>query len=153
MQLHLDWSSSPIPLQDGAGQNLIYVCDLASIPERPGVYIFGRTHGTNFEALYVDKAGASLRTRVNQQFNNVRLMQHVRNAANGGRVLLFGVFASRQGQQADNCVPIMERALIRHYLERGDDLVNVHGARLRTHEIVSSGARGLVPTKLVVDQD
>jgi hypothetical protein len=152
MKLHLDWSS-PISLQNGAGQNLIYVCDLDEIPERPGVYVFGRTHGTAFEALYVGKAGSSLRSRIKQQFNNVRLMQHVRNAKNGDRVLLLGVFVSQQGQQPENCVPIMERALIRHYLELGDDLVNVQGTRLKTHEILSSGARGMVPAKIVVDQD
>ena len=151
MKLHLDWSS-PISLQDGAAQGLIYVCDYEIIPERPGVYIFGRTHGAAFEALYVGKA-ASLRSRVKQQFNNVRLMQHVRNAKNGDRVLLLGVFVPQPGQQADKCLPIMEHALIRHYLERDDDLVNVHGTRLKTHEVLSAGSRGMVPSKIVVDQD
>jgi hypothetical protein len=152
MKLHLEWLPA-VALRDGADQNLIYVCDHEKIPERPGLYIFGRTFGSSFEALYVGKAGSSLRSRIKQQFNNLKLMQHVRNAKIGERVLLFGVFTPQQGQQPDNCVPIMERAMIRHYLEREDDLVNVHGTRLKTHEVLSSGARGMVPSKIVVDQD
>ena len=69
MKLHLQWGA-PILLESGADQNLIYTCDDESLPERPGIYIFGRRHGTSFEALYVGKAG-SLQGRVKQQFKNL----------------------------------------------------------------------------------
>jgi hypothetical protein len=153
MKLHLEWLP-PITLLDGAKENLIYTCDYESIPDRPGIYIFGRRHGAAFEALYVGKASSSLQSRAKQQFNNVRLMQHIRNAKTGERILMLGRFVAQQGQQPDNCLPIIEQAFIRHYLERDDDLVNVHGTKLKTHEIVSEGAgvRHAVPMKLVVDQ-
>lgn len=152
MKLHLEWLS-PISLADGADQNLIYTCDRSELPESPGIYIFGRRHGASFEALYVGKA-ISLQERVRAQFKNLPLMKHVERAKNGERILLIGRFVAQQGQQPDNCLPIMERALIRHYLERDDDLVNVHGTRLRTHEILSAGtgARHGIPATIVVDQ-
>jgi hypothetical protein len=152
MKLRIEWLPS-IQLEDGRDQNLIYVCDYESIPERPGIYVFGRTFGAAFEALYVGRAGSSLKRRIKQQFNNVKLMQHVRNAKNGDRVLLVGLFASQKGQQTNNCLPVMEHAFIRHYLDADNDLVNVQGTRLKTHAIVSSGASGKIPHKLVVDED
>lgn len=105
--------------------------------------------------FYVGKAGSSLQLRIKQQLNNVRLMQHVRSAKIGERILLLGRFVPQQGQQPDNCVPIIERAFIRHYLEQGHDLANVHGAEIKIHEILSEGAgvrQYAIPTKLVVDQ-
>lgn len=152
MKLHLEWMS-PISLKDGSKENLIYTCEYGGLPDLPGIYIFGRRHGASFEALYVGK-GISLNSRVRQQFNNVKLMKHIQNALNGERILLLGLFKSLSGQQDDNCLPIIERALIRHFLERDDDIVNVHGTRLKTHEIISEGAAGkhAIPGKLVVDQ-
>jgi hypothetical protein len=115
---------------------------------------FGRRHGASFEALYVGKASGSLQDRVKTQFKNLPLMKHLENAKTGERILLLGRFISQQGQQADNCLPIIERALIRHFLERDDDLVNVQGARLKTHEIISNGAaaKHTIPSSIVVDQ-
>jgi hypothetical protein len=143
----------PISLGSGADQNLIYTCAHDALPDRPGIYIFGRRHGSSFEALYVGKAG-SLQDRVKTQFKNLPLMKHVENAKTGERILLLGRFISQQGQQADICLPIIERALIRHFLERDDDIVNKHGTRLKTHEILSNGVatRHGIPGSIVVDQ-
>jgi len=153
MKLHVDWMS-PIPLCDGSNENLIYTCAREKLPESPGVYIFGRTWGNSFEALYVGKAG-SVQDRVRNQFKNLPLMRHVEKAKTGERVVLIGQFKGQRGQQCDNCLPIIERALIRHYLERGDDIVNKQGTSLRTHEIISNGAgpRHGIPGSIVVDDD
>ena len=152
MQLHLEWLP-PISLRDGADQGLIYTCDYEDISVRPGVYIFGRLFGSAFEALYVGKA-TSLQARVKTQFNNLRLMTHIRNAKIGQRILLLGEFTPLPGQRSGKCLPIMERALIRHFLERHHDLVNVHGIRLKTHEIHSTGAgiRHGIPPIIIVDR-
>jgi hypothetical protein len=152
MRFDLEWLP-PISLKDGGDQNLIYTCERSDLPEVPGIYIFGRRHGLSFEALYVGKA-TSVQGRVREQFKNLPLMKHVEGAKNGERILLVGRFVPHRGQQPDNCLPIIERALIRHYLERDDDLVNVHGTRLRTHEIQSTGAgaRHGIPATIVVDQ-
>jgi hypothetical protein len=137
VKLHVDWSRV-IPLRDGTKENLIYVVDLAKLPQAAGVYIFGRRWGSDFEALYVGKAG-DVRGRVKGQMNNLRLMQHLKNAKNGSRVVLAGKMITKQGQQRDKCIRLVERALIRYFLSEGHDLVNKQGTRLRRHEVTSAG--------------
>jgi len=137
MKIHLDWAR-PIPLKDGARQNFIYTTDLDKLPSKGGVYIFGRRYGRGFEALYVGKA-TNLRRRVKGQLNNLRLMQHLKSAKAGKRILLAGQLKPRPGQQSDKCLTLAERALIRHFLSENHDLVNRQGVRLRRHAISSSG--------------
>jgi hypothetical protein len=96
MILNIEWSR-PIRLEDGADSGLIYTINLEKLPKLPGIYIFGRTWGRNFEALYVGKAN-DLRSRVKGQLNNVRLMQHVKKSKSGNRVLFIGVTKAKQGQ-------------------------------------------------------
>lgn len=130
---------------------MTYTCDFTLLPDGPGVYIFGRRFGTKaFEALYIGKASTSVLGRVRAQFNNRRLMNHVKGAAIGKRVLLVGCFRPGPRQKPAKCLPIIERALIRHFLERDDDLVNIMGTRLKTHEIKSGGALGYRIPKIIV---
>lgn len=137
MRLHVEWSV-PIQMRDASHQNLIYGVDLAKLPSAAGVYIMGRRWGNGFEALYVGKATA-IRGRVKTQLNNLRLMQHLRNAKLGSRILLAGRVVPRPGQRIERVLPLVERALIRYFLSEGHDLVNIQGTRLRRHEVVSSG--------------
>jgi hypothetical protein len=138
MILAVEWTR-PVQLKDATKQNLIYSLALEKLPNVPGVYVFGRKFGSNFEALYVGKATNRLRGRVKGQLNNLRLMQHLRNAKAGKRIVLAGKFNAKPGQVADKCIALAERALIRYFLSEGHDLVNKQGVRLRRHEIVSSG--------------
>ncbi len=80
---------------------------------------------------------------------------HVKNAMAGNRVLVIGEWDKRGNEDTEKCLIIIERALIRHYLERDDDIVNKHGTRLKTHEIcsVGSSAKHGIPAKIVVDDD
>jgi hypothetical protein len=137
MILGLDWTR-PIPVKDASKENLIYSVPLEKIPSAAGVYVFGRRYGQKFEALYVGKAN-KIRGRVRGQCNNLRLMQHLKNARSGRRVLLAARFIARPGQQKPNCLSLIERALIRYFLSEGHDLVNKQGVRIRRHEITSSG--------------
>jgi hypothetical protein len=66
-------------------------------------------------------------------------MQHLKNAKAGKRILLVGRILLKPGQRAEKSLLLAERALIRYFLSEGHDLVNMQGARLRRHEIVSSG--------------
>lgn len=66
-------------------------------------------------------------------------MQHVLNARNGKRVLLIGKLKTKRGQRLDKCLRLSERAMIRHFLSEGHDLVNKQGVRLRRHNVQSSG--------------
>lgn len=152
MKLHLEWSR-PLQLKDATAENLVFKADISKIPAAPGIYVFGRRWGTQFQALYVGKA-ANLRGRVKSHFNNLRLMQHVKNARNGKRVVLVGKFVSRPGQQVEKCLRILERGFIRHFLSEGHDLVNKQGTAIRRHEFVSAGKhpRRAFPNSMYVEK-
>jgi hypothetical protein len=135
MQLHIEWMR-PIVLKHD--ENLIYKVDLDKLLNFAGFYVFGRRWGSQFEALYVGKAN-QIRGRVKGQMNNLRLMQHLKNAKTGNRVLLCGKIVTRPGQRIEKCLVLIERALIRYFLSEGYDLVNKQGTRLRRHEVASSG--------------
>jgi hypothetical protein len=111
--------------------------ELDRVPVTSGVYVFARLWGNDVEALYVGKAD-NLRVRIRGQLNNVRLMQHLKSARTGSRVVIPGEFTGRPGQRGAVCLPLIERALIRHFLSEGHDLVNRQGTRLRQHTVVSS---------------
>ncbi len=137
MKIHVEWSR-PVPLRDASKDNMIYRLDLTRLTTSCGVYVFGRRWGRQFEALYVGKA-TNLRGRVKGHLNNLFLMQHLKNAKAGKRVVLTGRLASHKGQPRPRCLDLAERALIRYFLSEGHDLVNKQGTRLRRHELQSSG--------------
>jgi hypothetical protein len=152
MNLHLEWAR-PMQLKDGTPQNLIYSVDVAKIPRVAGVYVFGRRWGAEFEALYVGKAN-DIRSRVNGQLNNLKLMQHLKNATGGKRIILTARFVSKPGQQLAKCLMLTERALIRYFLSEGHDLVNKQGTRLRRHEVDSAGKhpKKFIPRLMYVER-
>ncbi len=153
MKLYLDWSK-PIVLRDASRENLIYKVDLDKLPRSPGIYVFGRRWGKGqFEALYVGKANR-IRSRVKSHFNNLRLMQHLRNAKNGKRILLAGRIVTRPGQQLAKCLKILERGFIRYFLGEGHDLVNKQGTRIRRHHLSSAGKhpKRFFPRLMYVDK-
>ncbi|MBI5362714.1 MAG: GIY-YIG nuclease family protein [Planctomycetes bacterium] len=137
MKLQLEWGR-PVRLVDASQENMLYGVDLSRVSEEAGIYIFGRQYGQKFEALYVGQA-LRLRTRVKQHLNNLKRMKHLDDAKTGKRVVLGGTLITRQGQRLEKCLDIAERALIRHFLSEGHDLVNKQGTKLRQHEILSSG--------------
>ena len=136
MRFQLDWSR-PVSLKYGRSADTFTVA-LEKLPKKSGVYIFGRKYGKKFEALYVGRA-SRIQGRVKGQLNNLRLMHHIRDARSGRRILLAGSFVPLPGQQKERCLPLIERALIRHFLSEGHDLVNISGTHLRQHEINSTG--------------
>ena len=152
MQLHLEWSR-PVLLRRSRQRSQVYTTDLDNLPDEPGLYVFGRRYGARLEALYVGKA-KNIRSRVKQQLNNSRLMQHVRTAKTGKRILMVGRFVPKPGQRESDCLSLLEHALIRHYVSDGHDLVNIRGTRLRQHEITSTGKhpRRFVPTLMYLEK-
>jgi hypothetical protein len=137
MKLHVEWGR-PLTLKDASKDNMIYGLELKKVTNGAGVYLFGRRWGRQFEALYVGKAG-NIRSRVKGHLNNLRLMQHLRNANTGKRVLLAGGIMTKPGQWLAKCLVLAERALIRYFLSEAHDLVNKQGTRLRRHSLESSG--------------
>lgn len=150
MNLRVDWGK---PIFMRRAGKLIYELDLERLPDEAGVYVFGRSWGGKFEALYVGKA-LRIRRRVKGQMNNLRLMTHIRDARTGNRVVVPGTIKTRPGQRREAAVALVERALIRHFLAEGDDLVNISGATLRRHEIVSTHRpMRFVPPVMYLDKD
>jgi len=137
MKIAVEWGL-PLKLKDGRHENLIYTVALERLPAEPGVYVFGRRFGRSFEALYVGKANR-IRNRIRTQLDHVKLMQHLKGAKLGDRVLFPGRVLTRPGQRVQKLLTLAERALIRHFLSEGHDLVNKLGTRIRRHELTSSG--------------
>jgi hypothetical protein len=150
MKLHLEWEQR-ITLQYKPDGNFIFACNLDEVPDAPGIYIFGREHGDNFEAIYVGQA-ISIRVRIKQQFNNLSLMRHIENAKAGAKIIQAGIFVAKKGQQLAKSLDIVEGALIRHFLYEGHELVNIKGRRLIQHEISSGGKFRPINQTIFVDQ-
>lgn len=134
MEIDLEWKK-----ELELNHKVKYEIDFESISVKPGIYIFGRRYDTSFEALYVGKATASLRGRIKTQLNNLKLMTHISNAKSGKRVLMLGEFNAKQKQNPDDCLPLAEKALIRHFVSQGHNLVNIHGVKILHHSISSTG--------------
>jgi excinuclease UvrABC nuclease subunit len=149
MRLTIEWKR-PLQLTDASADGLIYSFESKTVEAEAGLYVFGRMHGHSFEAFYVGRAN-NLQNRTKGQLKNLKLMLHLQKAKTGKRVIITGVFKPRKGQQVDRCLPILERALIRHFLSDGHDLVNVQGTRIRRHEIASSGSKQM-PELMFVDR-
>jgi hypothetical protein len=149
MKIHVQWGR-PIDIR---GKGIAGTLDLRKLPLVSGVYIFGRRRRRGFEVAYIGRA-ENIRKRIKKQLNNLRLMQHLQNARGGRRLLLVGRFASRPGQQPAKSLVLLERALIRHFLSEGHDLVNKQGTRLRRHEIKSRGkySRKFIPPLIYLDR-
>lgn len=137
MKIAVEWGT-PLRLKDGRHENLIYTVNLDKLPSEPGIYVLGRRFGKSFEALYVGKANR-IRGRVESQLNHVKLMQHLKGSKAGKRLVLAGEVMTRPGQKLAKVLRLAERALIRHFLSEGHDLVNKQGTRIRRHEVSSSG--------------
>ena len=135
MNIQLEWKT-PLSLGRSPYDNF----DLQKIPNNPGIYIFLRKHGRASEALYVGKT-MNLRNRIKQQLNNRRLIDGMRNAANGERLLVFAEPRLRRGQQLDRVLDISETALIRYYLAKNARLINIQGVAIRLHELTSTRDR------------
>lgn len=112
--------------------------DLDQLPEDAAVYMFARRFGLRLEVLYVGKA-TSLRKRIKQQLNNLKLMQAIDDAAIGPRMLIYGTLNNKPGQRTDVVLEIVERALIDHYTEAGDQLINKLGTKLPVDVIEFDG--------------
>jgi len=115
MDLRVLWYK-PVKLRKSRpGSIYIYELDLDCVPDKPGVYIFMRKFGRNLNPLYVGKA-QNMRTRIGQQLVALKLMKGLENAEIGSRVVVFGEFVSRPGQNENKCLLLIEKALIRHFL-------------------------------------
>ena len=88
--------------------------------------------------LYVGQA-LSIRYRVRDQFNNLKLMRGIQRAQIGRRVLLLGEILTKPGQKIKRVLNIVELSLIEHFVEKGYELLNKQGARLHYDTVTFEG--------------
>ena len=79
---------------------------------------------------------------------------YLEEAKNGKRVVFVGYPAVKPGQKLEKVLTLLERALIRHFLSEGHDLVNQQGTRIRRHSIESSGRvpKAFVPSLMYLER-
>lgn len=120
-----------------------YSPDLNEIPQSPGIYLFYRMYGKRFQVFYVGKA-LNLRSRLKGQLNNLKLMNSIRDATNGAKMLAYAEVVTKPGQKAQLAILASERLMIRHFVEEGHVLFNIHGVKLKVQTLTNER-----PTQLV----
>ncbi len=154
MKIDLKWER-PFRLKDGSRLNLIYSCTgLDRIRSKPGVYVFARRFSKSVFPLYIGQA-LRLRGRIEQQFNNVKLMMGLKKARSGHRILLVARLSLHPGQQKKKVLDIIESALIKHALAQGHDLLNQQGTKTKVHTLKSKGnssSRYVAPLTMLVER-
>lgn len=135
--------AKPIVLRNGRADGLTYVCDFDALPATCGVYIFGRAHGDNVTPLYIGQA-IDIAKRVFQHFyGNVPLTNRIRDESKTSpKVVIAGEWNAGRGQRRKTCLNVIERALIRHGLAEGHQILNDKGTKTPTHTIHRGGYRG-----------
>jgi len=119
-----------------------YHPDLELIPKSPGIYVFYRKHGANFQVFYVGKA-TQLRSRIKGQLNNLKLMNGIHAAANGGRLLAYAEIALKPGQTAASAIHAAEKLMICHFVDDGHALLNIQGMKIRVQTLTNERPREL----------
>lgn len=130
-----------------------YSPDLDLIPKSAGIYIFYRKYGASVEVFYVGKA-LNLRSRLKGQLNNLKLMNSIKSASKGAKMLCYGEIKLKRGQNADSAVRAAEKLLIRHFVEEGHELFNIQGVKLRVQTLTNerpSALNKLVPLQTQVE--
>jgi hypothetical protein len=141
LPLNIDakWSK-PIELSEAKSGAIYVYPESALLPEEPAVYIFSRVHGGGVAPLYIGKA-LNLRQRMVQQFDSVKLMSRLKEAAAGSRFLIYCVPKLKKGQKARKVIKVIEDALIAHALAEGYELLQKQGTLRPNHTISFSGNR------------
>ena len=152
MHLNITWEK-PIQLRSGRKKGLIYDVDLELLERQPGIYIFARRWGKSFEALYVGQS-KNIRGRIRGHLNNLKLMRHIEDAKTGRRFVIVGYASPKPGQKIDKVLNLLERALIRHFMSEGHDLVNQQGVRIKRHIVESSGnvPKAFIPSTMFLEK-
>ena len=139
MQISATWSKS-VPLKKCKPGGLIYELDVEQLPVDPGVYVFGRKHGSSVVPIYIGET-LSIRSRIKNHLNSLPLMRALENAPTGARFLIYCTFATKSHERAKKHIQIVERALIAHVQGEGHVLFNKKGTKLPTDAISFLGNR------------
>ncbi|MDE3058491.1 MAG: GIY-YIG nuclease family protein [Bacteroidota bacterium] len=140
MQIKANWKK-PIELRNGRNENLIYQISFDEIPYYGGCYAFYNKWGNSITILYIGKAD-NIHRRVEQQFNNLKLMMGIKNAINGNKFLMFCQIQGKNGTMGyKKNVKKLERQLIKYATLEGHDLLNQKGTKIKYQQIHFKGNR------------
>ena len=148
MDIEITWRT-PIKLESAPQESnqdfIIHESDAKRVPDAPGVYVFARKHGKKYEPIYIGQAD-NLKLRLAQHLKtNLALIKALRFAKAGAKVVLVAEIATKQGQQIDRVLNIVEPALIADAVAAGYTLLNKQLTSATFHKITSKGppeARG-----------
>ena len=110
--------------------------NLSDLPEFGGIYTFSRMFGEKENILYIGMA-KNIKVRIKQQFNNRKLMDGIQQAARGQRRLRYATFKTRQAD-TEAALRLVEKELIRHFIDEGHPLLNKQGTIMSFHVITNS---------------
>jgi hypothetical protein len=120
---------------------LCYACpDLIDIPTTPGLYVFTRVRGQRCDPIYIGLA-TSLRRRVAQHLNSIKLLTALENAAAGRRMLMVAVVPNLPSDEGRTILASVERALIRQAVADGHTILNKHGLFRPEYAVTHRGNR------------
>lgn len=137
--MSITWAP-PLELTNGHAHNMIYTCDLGSIPQVAGVYVFGRWFGDNFAPLYIGQT-QNLQQRISQHLQYVPLMMALQKVPSGARFVHLGTLQGKRGQNQKSALERVERGMIKYALAQGCEIVNEKGAKTPYDEIQFFGNR------------
>jgi len=137
VEIEMKWRK-PIPLRSGARQGMIYTFEESLLPKpnKAGIYVFARMVHEYVIPLYIGQGG-DLKQRIQQQFNNLKLMKGIEKAPPGKRRLMIARVKLRPGQNQDSVLKVAEKACIESALSQGFELLNKQGVKEKVHSIVS----------------
>jgi hypothetical protein len=142
MDIDIVWRTPVRLLPAPADSNqefVIHPSDAKRVPEAPGLYVFARKHGAKFEPIYIGQADI-LKTRLVQHLKqNVALMKALKAAKTGAKVVLIAEPKTKQGQQVQRVLDIVEPTLIADAVAAGYSLVNKQLTNKSFHTVTSFG--------------
>jgi hypothetical protein len=140
MKIEAHWKKK-IELKDGKKKNLIFYISTENLSEKPGCYVFYNKYGNSITVLYIGKAD-KLKRRIEQQFNNVRLMVGLANSMKGNKYLMYcEVVGNRKSKKLQKNLKRLEKELIKYATLEGHELLNQKGTKIRYHQIEFKGNR------------
>jgi hypothetical protein len=139
MNVELIWHQ-PLRLVDDLPQPFYSCPNFMDVPETPGIYVFARVRGRTCQPLYIGLA-TCLRSRISQHLVSIRLMDGIRQAPGGRRVILVGEATNLPARGGRTILASVERALIRHAVAEGWPILNKHGRVRVSYSINHSGNR------------
>jgi hypothetical protein len=136
MVINATWSK-PKKLENGKKHNLIYFVNSDKIPEVPRCYKFYTNFGGSISIHYIGR-GNNLKSRVETQLNNARLMIGIKNSMIGKKYIMYCTIEGGNKTQIDKSVSL-EKQMIKFATLEGHELINKIGTKLKFDTVNFTG--------------